>query len=237
MKGERGEPHCRPVDPATVDPALDRLHEELLEALWTREERGSTRREDVAAALDVPLTDELVKGARERDWVEERPDGSLSFTLAGRERARGVIRRHRLAERLVRDILAMPLPEMEANACEFEHLVAEGITESICTLLGHPGECPHGRPIPEGRCCIEARKSVESVVVSVEKMFTGEAARVAYLNTKNYPRLQKLSSFGITPGTRVRVHQRSPALVLECDETQVAVEAEVARDIFVFREP
>ncbi len=214
----------------------EREFEEVLEALWTQDERGATRREDLARVVDVRLTEALIEGLKSRALIEEREDGSLVFTDPGRERARAIIRRHRLAERLVNDILGMPMPEVEVNACEFEHLVAPGITESICTLLGHPGQCPHGRPIPEGRCCQDARRSIEAVVVSANQMHTGETARVAYVNTKNYSRLHKLSSFGFTPGVKVKLHQRSPAFVLECDETQLAIEEALAEDIYVLRE-
>jgi len=213
-----------------------RALEEVLEALWTADERGATRREDLACVADVALTEELIEDLKTRALIEERKDGSLVFTDAGRERARAIIRRHRLAERLVNDILRMPMPEVEVNACEFEHLVAPGITESICTLLGHPRQCPHGRPIPEGRCCQDARRSIEAVVVSANQMHTGETARVAYVNTKNYSRLHKLSSFGFTPGVKVKLHQRSPAFVLECDESQLAIEEALAEDIYVLRE-
>ena len=213
-----------------------RALEEVLEALWTGDERGATRREDLARDVDVRLTEELIAELKKRALVEERDDRSLNFTDAGRERARAIIRRHRLAERLVNDILRMPMPEVEVNACEFEHLVAPGITESICTLLGHPRQCPHGRPIPEGRCCRDARHSIEAVVVSANQMHTGETARVAYVNTKNYSRLHKLSSFGFTPGIKVKLHQRSPAFVLECDETQLAIEEALAEEIYVLRE-
>jgi DtxR family Mn-dependent transcriptional regulator len=228
-------------DTASTDwnrhPRSQRALEEVLEALWTEDERGATRREDLARVVDVQLTEELIQELKGRGQIEEGDDGSLAFTEAGRERARAIIRRHRLAERLVNDILGMPMPEMEVNACEFEHLVAPGITESICTLLGHPRQCPHGRPIPEGRCCLDARRSIEAVVVSANQMHTGETARVAYVNTKNYSRLHKLSSFGFTPGVKVKLHQRSPAFVLECDETQLAIEEALAEDIYVLREP
>ena len=214
----------------------ERPLEEVLEALWTEDEKGSTRREDLARVVDVALTEELIEELKARGQIVENSDGSLQFTETGRSRARAIIRRHRLAERLVNDILGMPMPEVEVNACEFEHLVAPGITESICTLLGHPRQCPHGRPIPEGRCCIEAQRSIEAVVVSANQMHIGETARVAYVNTRNYSRLHKLSSFGFTPGVRIKLQQRSPAFVLECDETQLAIEEALAQDIYVLRE-
>lgn len=225
---------ARTIAPRSVSDK--RAMDELLEALWTEEEKGSTRREDLRRVIHVPLTDELLDELKSGGLVEERADGSLVFTVPGRQRARDVIRRHRLAERLVHDILSLPMDEIEANACEYEHVVAPGITESICTLLGHPAQCPHGRPIPEGACCREARKSLESVLVPASEMYIGEVARIAYINTKNYSRLQKLTSFGISPGVRVKLHQRRPAFVLECEHTQLALEESLAREVFVFRE-
>jgi putative ABC transport system ATP-binding protein len=85
-------------------------------------------------------------------------DGKEHFTPAGEERARNVIRRHRLAERLFMDILSIrDEVEIESSACKFEHILSPDVTDRICTLLGHPLECPHGSPIPQGECCAEKR--------------------------------------------------------------------------------
>ena len=162
-------------------------------------------------------------------------DASLRFTPKGEEEARQVIRRHRLAERLLHDILNMKVEETEANACEFEHVLADQVTESICTLLGHPRECPHGSPIPEGKCCREARQVVESLVVPLTQLNPGEEGRVAYLSSTSQSRLHKLMAFGISPGMIVRVHQHYPTVVMECEHTQLAMEADIARDIQVWR--
>jgi len=110
------------------------------------------------------------------------------------------------------------------------------VTESICTLLGHPRECPHGSPIPEGRCCLEARQSVESLVVPLTRLAAGEEGKVAYLSSASPSRLHKLMAFGIAPGMTVRVHQHYPTLVVQCEHTQLAMEEEIARDIHVWRE-
>jgi putative ABC transport system ATP-binding protein len=78
----------------------------------------------------------------------------VSFTAAGEERARSVIRRHRLAERLFMDVLALhDAHSVETNACQFEHILSPELTDRICTFLGHPTTCPHGSPIPPGPCC------------------------------------------------------------------------------------
>jgi len=83
-------------------------------------------------------------------------DGSMivEFTSRGRQRAADIIRRHRLAERLFTDSLAMDSEtEIEQQACKFEHILSPGATDKICTFLGHPRTCPHGAPIPPGACC------------------------------------------------------------------------------------
>jgi DtxR family Mn-dependent transcriptional regulator len=70
------------------------------------------------------------------------------------DRARIVIRRHRLAERLFIDVLSIrDEHEVEESACKFEHILSPEVTDSMCALLGHPTECPHGSPIPPGECC------------------------------------------------------------------------------------
>src|SRR3954453_2498408 len=83
-------------------------------------------------------------------------DGSMvvELTERGRQRAADIIRRHRLAERLFTDSLALESEsEIEQQACKFEHILSPEVTDKICTFLGHPKTCPHGAPIPPGGCC------------------------------------------------------------------------------------
>ncbi len=207
---------------------------EVLEALWTSEEDGGASEDGVAQRAKTTVTPELLSECEQHGYIR-RGGGQIALTDLGRRTAEEVIRRHRLAERLVVDVIGMTIEESEADACEFEHLLARGVTEAICTLLGHPRLCPHQRPIPEGDCCRRARDQVSSVVTSVDRLEIGEQARVAYVSARNYPRIQKLSSLGILPGLPVRVHQKFPSFVIQCEETQIAIEEEIARDIYVWR--
>jgi DtxR family Mn-dependent transcriptional regulator len=127
--------------------------------------------------------------------------------------------------------------DSEDAACEFEHVLAEGITNSICTLLGHPRYCPHNRPIPEGDCCRQAREELKPIVVSCDQLSVGESARIAYLSTREHARLTKLSALGITPGAVLKLLQKWPTYVFQCDETEIAIEGEVARNIYVWQTP
>jgi putative ABC transport system ATP-binding protein len=77
----------------------------------------------------------------------------VHLTETGTRRARDVVRRHRLAERLFTDTFAVADAEAHVQACQFEHMITPDLDQRICTFLGHPKTCPHGNPIPPGPCC------------------------------------------------------------------------------------
>jgi DtxR family transcriptional regulator, Mn-dependent transcriptional regulator len=207
---------------------------EVLEAAWTCAERGTVTSERIAAEAKTEVTDALLAECERAGFLTQR-NGEIRLTALGSQTAAEIIRRHRLAERLVVDVLGMTLEESEADACEFEHLLARGVTDAICTLLGHPRFCPHQHSIPPGACCTRAQQQVPSVVSSVDRLDIGEQARVAYLSAPQFARLQKLSALGLAPGATVKLLQKYPSYVVQCDETQVALEEEIARDIYVWR--
>jgi putative ABC transport system ATP-binding protein len=100
-------------------------------------------------------------------------DGSMivELTARGYQRAADIIRRHRLAERLFTDSLAMDSEtEIEQQACKFEHILSPEATDKICSFLGHPRTCPHGAAIPPGPCCGRAADAAAlSVALSQRK--------------------------------------------------------------------
>src|SRR3954462_8019614 len=92
--------------------------------------------------------------------VPEHGRFTVDFTERGRQRASEIIRRHRLAERLFTETLHIESEaEIEQQACKFEHILSAQATERICTFLEHPRTCPHGSPIPEGECCVQAKRA------------------------------------------------------------------------------
>jgi len=164
--------------------------DEILEELWVLEEHGElaeVEHMDVHGALPVSIAVEKMaelglvtstphppEAHAHKPFVNPchdamRPEGIFStdgsavvtLTPRGRNRAGSIIRRHRLAERLFTDSLAMDSEsEIEQQACKFEHILSPGATDKICSFLGHPRTCPHGAPIPPGPCC-EGKKFVE----------------------------------------------------------------------------
>jgi putative ABC transport system ATP-binding protein len=92
--------------------------------------------------------------------VDSANGAEVQLTEAGSRRARDVVRRHRLAERLFTDTFAIEDAEAQLQACRFEHIITPELDQRICSFLGHPKTCPHGNPIPPGICC-ETKEAIE----------------------------------------------------------------------------
>ena len=210
---------------------------EVLEAVWTLEEQGTATVDKVAHSAKTTVSDELMKKLETEGFFTVDDAGRIKLLEKGRRSAEQIMRQHRLAERLLCDVLGYHVDESEAAACEYEHMLAEGITNSICTLLGHPRYCPHNKPIPEGDCCRQASRALASIVVSCDQLNIGESARVAYFSTREHSRLLKLSALGISPGVTLKLIQKWPACVVQCEETEIAFEPDVAKNIYVWQGP
>ncbi|MBN2321773.1 MAG: metal-dependent transcriptional regulator [Acidobacteria bacterium] len=211
--------------------------QEVLEAVWTLEEQGSATVDKVVRSAETTVSDELLGRLESEGLLSVNSSGRIRLLPEGRQIAEKIIRRHRLAERLICDVLGYQVEDSEAAACEYEHVLAEGITNSICTLLGHPRYCPHNKPIPEGECCRQASRALTPIAVSCDQLQVGESARIAYFSTKEHSRLLKLSALGITPGVTLKLIQKWPACVVQCEETEIAFEPDVAQNIYVWQTP
>lgn len=211
--------------------ASDEL-EEVLQALFclTEEKSGPFAKDEVlnrARAGAEPL-DLAVKSG----LVVEDPDG-LRLSERGRSDATIIVRRHRLAERLLHDVLRVADSATESVACKFEHILEDEVTESICTLLGHPYVCPHGKPIPRGACCVNGQTNAPAVIQRLSDIGAGDSGVVAYVHAANDRRIDQLASFGLVPGTELHLHQTWPSVVIEFGETHLALDRETADEIFV----
>lgn len=215
--------------------------EEILEALWTdSEENGGKDKDSLSSPhAEEPLLKDpaMVEALRECEETGLVSSGgqSLHLTEPGRARARDVVRRHRLAERLLHDVLALGAEETESSACEFEHMLSADAANSICILLGHPTVCPHGKPIPPGECCRKGVEESRPLVMPATWLRTGEEATIAYLGVRAGDRLDQLAALGLLPGTRVSLLQRVPSHMLKFGETQLALDEGILKEIYVRR--
>jgi len=211
------------------------LREETLEFIWAEREAG---RSSIAKLLEIKeirgagVSMKNITAMQKQGYLFIRGD-DVALSDKGEVLGRLAIRRHRLAERLLTEVLAVKEHSLEDEACNFEHILSKGVTDSICTLLGHPPACPHGHPIPRGQCCLKTRMELKPLVKSLTEIKAGDRARIVFIIPSAHSRLDKLSAIGILPGATVKVHQKRPAFVLELGETTIAIDRDIAKEIFV----
>ncbi|HEY6873929.1 MAG TPA: metal-dependent transcriptional regulator [Geobacteraceae bacterium] len=207
--------------------------EEILEALWIAVEeqgQGYAEREKIRVAADDPAYRELTALA----FIEVK-EGRVYLRPEGKEEGRRTIRRHRLAERLLMDVFNIRGETGDDKACQFEHLLNEGVDAKVCTMLNHPATCPHGKPIPPGDCCVEARKKGDLGVVPLTELKSGEEGEIAYIQTEDDKKMQKLMAMGVLPGNRIVLIQTFPSYIFRVGFSEFAIDSAMAREIFVRR--
>ncbi len=215
--------------------ALEARAEEILENLWRMTvEEGTAPVSPEALGLGPGEPD--LAGLLEQGLVALHGQGVL-LQEAGLREAEHVVRRHRLAERLMTDVLDMAEGLVDESACQFEHLLRREVEEKVCTLLGHPASCPHGKPIPPGDCCREERRGELKWVRPLNALKPGQEGRIAYLHMGDPRRMQKLMAMGVLPGTSVRLIRRFPSFIFQMSYSRFAVDEDMARGIYVRLQP
>ncbi|HUL23194.1 MAG TPA: metal-dependent transcriptional regulator [Thermodesulfobacteriota bacterium] len=221
------------MGPSVDGVAEDRI-DELLELVWKLREEGvsdmdhlfeMTQDIEARSILRKMVKDDLFHIEGNRMILKER----------GEEKAREIVRRHRLTERLLHEIFEMSEEEVEEEACKLEHILSPGVTESVCTFLGHPPTCIHGKPIPRGDCCSKFKKEIKPLVIPLEELGLSEEGRIVFIAPKSHQRLDRLSTLGIVPGSIVRMHQKNPSFVVQMGETTLALDRDIVRNIYVKR--
>jgi len=169
--------------------------EEILERLWilAEERKEASLSLDDLGRMKKPV-EQLVKAG----YISVS-DNHVMLTNEGQPEATNVVRRHRLAERLLADVLGTGDVLIHEKACKFEHLLDRGLDDNICNLLGHPKVCPHGKPIPPGKCCQQEQTQTQRLVSPLSQLAQGQKGKVAYLYAPKSSQLQKLMAMGILP--------------------------------------
>ena len=206
--------------------------DEALELLWVLDEEGHQALNRFRLSSEDDEVDAIIN-ALKTDGFVVTSDNDIQFTDKGRSEAKALIRRLRLAERLFTDVFEMRDDTVLADACKMEHILSEELTDSVCTFLGHPQTCPHGKPIPRGECCKKYKVEVEPVVTRLSEFEVGSKGRITFIVPTKPSRLSKLNSLGIAAGSVIRLLQRNPSYVIQIDETTVAIDPEIAKEIYI----
>jgi DtxR family Mn-dependent transcriptional regulator len=183
-------------------------------------------------------------GRMERDGlVIVSDDRSLELTGAGRQKAVDVMRKHRLAERLLSDVIGLDWAFVHEEACRWEHVMSEQVERRLVELLGHPTESPYGNPIPglDQLGDVPAKKFDQGVVGLVRHLnevggpVSGTVRRLAEPAQVDPELLQQLKGAGVMPGRRGAFRYSEGYVLVEMDGSDEALElpVEVAAHIFL----
>lgn len=223
VEGKAGHPAL------CVLPEIEK-EDELLEIMWTLREEGKLAWDNILQSCQIDGCEEALRGLARHGWIDVK-DQAVELLPKGEKRARELVRRHRLSLRLFYDLFA--LDGAEAEACKFEHILSPEVTDSVCTLLGHPPNSPDGKPIPRGECCTMFRQEMKPLVAPLADLMPGEKAKIVFITPGSHSRLDRLSAMGVVPGSVVKLHQKRPSYVIQLGETMVAVDKDITKEIFV----
>jgi DtxR family Mn-dependent transcriptional regulator len=207
--------------------------EEYLEAIHELAEEGAVV---IQARLverlghSAPTISEMIRRLRDEGYIEQ--DGrNLFLTDRGRSKAESVVRKHRLAERLLTDIIGLPWEKAHLEAGRWEHVISDEVEALLVERLGHPTTCPHGNPIPgaggDRPALAPLAGQAPGVHVRLERVTEQvefDAASLAYL-----------SSHGFVPGTEATVTALAPdgTITLSLAQGTIALGPALAQQLYV----
>ncbi len=193
-----------------TEESLSATVEEYLEAIYNM----SAENEVVIGArlaekfrVSAPTVTEMLKRLVRDGYVEMDNKRQVTLTEAGNQAAEAVLRRHRLTERFLVDMLGMQWHQVHEEACRLEHFISGAVEERVIASLNNPTTCPHGNPIPgsvpNARTYLKDRGAVrlsniatgeKVTILCISEVVEDEEALILYLHEK-----------GLTPGTRLAV--------------------------------
>jgi DtxR family transcriptional regulator, Mn-dependent transcriptional regulator len=206
--------------------------EEYLETIYKLSTRGPVRPTPIAEALGVsgPTVTATLKRLESRKLITRR-DGDVVLTEAGEGLAIDIIRRHRVAERFLVDVLGLAWAEAHEDACRLEHALSPRVMEALEEYLDNPEVCPHGHPIPNAEGHIVPVEGV--ALCDIE---SGQTSRILQVSEDDEAMLTYLGSLGMYPGTPVRVCEVAPfkgPLLIEVNGATYALGRDIAERILV----
>ena len=209
--------------------------EEYLEAIHELEEEGiPVIQARLAERLEhsAPSVSETVRRLKAEGYVAVK-GRALSLTARGRERAESVVRKHRLAERLLTDVIGLPWHKTHEEACRWEHVISDEVEERLIVLLDNPRTCPHGNPIPGA----EPPDVELSPLADAEPGDHVRLERVTEQVEIDLPTLTWLDEHKFVPGADALIQEKAPdgTLTIEVNGAPLAVGPVLAAQLYVAR--
>jgi DtxR family transcriptional regulator, Mn-dependent transcriptional regulator len=219
----------------------DSMHppvDEYLEAILELEEEGARVIQARLAdrlGVSAPSVSEMVRRLRAEGYLEINGDRTLTLTNKGRDWATTIVRRHRLAERLLTDLLGLPWHRAHIEACRWEHVISAEVEQLIVDKLENPLTCPHGNPIP-------GAGAPELLLVPLSETNAGDAIRLERISEEleiDHDALVYLDLHGFIPGAEGIVSTVAPdqTRLVTVAGTTIAVGTALASNLYVSVHP
>jgi DtxR family Mn-dependent transcriptional regulator len=207
--------------------------EEYLETIYELQEEGTPAiQARLAERLGhaPPSVSEMIGRLRSEGFVEPR-GRALVLTTKGHERAESVVRKHRLAERLLTDVIGLEWHKTHLEACRWEHVISDDVEARLVVLLGNPSTCPHGNPIP-------GTAGPRRDLTALTESRPGDHVRLERVTEQvevDMESLTHLDTHGFIPGTDAEVTERADdgTLTLQLEEGTIELAPELACQLFV----
>ncbi len=206
--------------------------EEYLEAIYKLSQDGAAKPTQIAEEIGVsgPTVTNTLKRLEAAGLV--RRDGTdVLLTDEGRAHALDIIRRHRIAERFLVDVLGIDWHDVHEDACLLEHALSPRVLAALETFLNNPEVCPHGHPIPSADGTVRSVTGVPLSIVSAETDVV-----VVQVAENDEAVLAYLQEVGLKPAARARVLEVAPfggPLLVEVGERQIPLAREIAALVLV----
>ncbi|MEN4019855.1 MAG: metal-dependent transcriptional regulator [Methanobacterium sp.] len=196
--------------------------------------------EEKQVHLKAEMLDESIfKSLKELNLINCHQN-KVFLTRLGLEESKKIIRKHRLAEKLVYDALGVTGNEMETAAHNLELVMKGNTEECVCSLLNHPKRCPHGKQIPACscnkespcNCSIKIKEILEKSVLPLTHLKEGESGKIVY-TTSEVRDLHERLPIDILPGKKITIIRASDPPLFQMDENRVTLNRKMAESIFV----
>jgi DtxR family Mn-dependent transcriptional regulator len=182
--------------------------------------------------LSAASVNEMVRRLEEQHLVEYTPYRGVLLSREGLCKALAVLRRHRLWERFLTDLLGLSWDIVHEEACQLEHAASERVTERLAELMDYPDHCPHGNPMPPPGCqSIPDQQAAPLSTLQVE-----QGGKIAYIAREEPELLRHLEALGLRPNVLVTVEQIAPfegPLTVNIDGTPQIIGHNVASTVYV----
>ena len=217
-----------------MTPLIDAT-EMYLRTVWELEEEGITpirARLVERLGLSAPAVSETVSRLAEEGLMVVHADRTLALTDAGTAVAVSVMRKHRLAERLLTDVIGLAWEAVHNEACRWEHVISDEVEQRLVTILDDPAACPHGNPIP-GQGAPPGRDGLLTVAEAAKEGRTATVTRFSEMLQGDVGVMRTLREIGIVPGATATFGRQAGEIRADVGGVSTAIPTDAVESVYV----